>query len=313
MIYPVKKIFITQKWGVNQAIYSRFGFKGHNGIDLRIYNDDGIKASEGELISPHHGKVIEATFDADGYGWYYKIENDKEGSILGHNTKLFLKVGDTVEEGQVIGITGNTGWSTAPHVHWGYYTFPRDRQNGYGGTINQVPLIDEENMSNTIEIPIDTFEELVTKSSKYDAFVNAGYSDPEEITKIINNLERNLSDCQKEKDEQAQVYKDELGRCNTIIVELIETIEKMEETESPCDGLHENIDELRISIKQCQMIKSILKNGFGLTDSSFESEGAVFSAIEALTRGGNVEKMDTSELLSILWSRVLRSLDKSKE
>jgi murein DD-endopeptidase MepM/ murein hydrolase activator NlpD len=147
MIYPVRKVFITQGWGENPNSYSQFGYKGHNGIDLRIFDDNGNKASEGKLLAPHDGIVKEAAYDPS-YGWYYKIENKKEGSILAHNKQLFLKVGDSVDEGQVIAITDSTGNSTGPHVHWGYYRFPRDKQNGYGGTINQVPLL-EENMSDT--------------------------------------------------------------------------------------------------------------------------------------------------------------------
>lgn len=183
MIYPVKKVYITQEWGVNPDVYSRFGFKGHNGVDFRIFDENGNKSSTGKLYSPHSGIVKEAYFDGDGYGHYYKIENDKEGSILAHNSELFFKVGDEVKEGQHIGTTGNTGWSTGPHLHWGYYRFPRDRQNGYGGTINQLPFLNGEG-EDMIEVPKEDFEKLVTKSNKYDKFVAMGYSSPDDIERL---------------------------------------------------------------------------------------------------------------------------------
>jgi hypothetical protein len=141
MNYPVKKVYITQEIGSNPQVYAQFGLKGHNGIDLRIYDKNGIKTLEGELYAPHDGKIIEATMDSDGYGWYYKIENDIEGSILGHNKTLFFKVGDYVKEGQHIGTTDNTGFSTGSHLHWLYYRHPRDKSNGYGGAINPRPYI----------------------------------------------------------------------------------------------------------------------------------------------------------------------------
>lgn len=152
MRHPVRKVYITQPWGVNEERYKRFGYKGHNGVDYRIFDNNGNRATTGDLLAPHKGTIKEKAFDANGYGWYYKIENDVEGSILAHNSVLPLNVGDNVIEGQVIGKTGNTGWSTAPHLHWGYYRFPRNRQNGYGGTINQIPLLENEegeNMSDT--------------------------------------------------------------------------------------------------------------------------------------------------------------------
>lgn len=145
MIHPVKKVFITQKFGANPANYAKFGFKGHNGLDYRAFLDNGERCYESgvsKVYAPHSGKVIENAYDADGYGYYVKIENDKEGSVLAHlHGKSSLVVGSNVSEGDYVGAQGTTGNSTGIHLHWGYYTLPRNRANGYGGMIDQEPLL----------------------------------------------------------------------------------------------------------------------------------------------------------------------------
>lgn len=125
---------LTQGFGLNPSDYAKFGLKGHNGLDY------GLPTGT-QVVAPHSGKVMEATFDPTGYGNYLKIENDKEGSVLAHLQSFQVKVGDTVSEGQPIALSNNTGNSTGPHLHWGYYKQPRDRANGYGGFIDQLPLL----------------------------------------------------------------------------------------------------------------------------------------------------------------------------
>lgn len=145
MIHPVKKVYVTQVFGANPLSYAKFGFKGHNGIDYRAFLDNGDRCYESgvsKIYAPHGGKVIENAYDADGYGYYLKIENDVEGSVLAHfHGKSLLAVGSTVKEGDFIATQGTTGNSTGIHLHWGYYRIPRDRSNGYGGMINQEPYL----------------------------------------------------------------------------------------------------------------------------------------------------------------------------
>lgn len=135
MIKPFRGLFaLTQRFGENPDSYKKFGILAHNGTDYATPTGT-------QIIAPHGGKVVEATNDPTGYGNYLKIENDKEGSVLAHLQTFQVKVGDTVSEGQPIALSDNTGNSTGPHLHWGYYTQPRNRQNGYAGFIDQLPLL----------------------------------------------------------------------------------------------------------------------------------------------------------------------------
>ena len=135
---PFEKEYpMTQDWNDPRyrSSYTKFGLLGHNGQDFGC--PIGTK-----IVAPHDGKIIESLLDSTGYGWYVKIENDKEGSILGHfNSQSPCKVGSEVKQGDLVGFSGSTGNSTGPHLHWGYYRFPRKRDNGFSGTVDQTHWI----------------------------------------------------------------------------------------------------------------------------------------------------------------------------
>ncbi|XOU94414.1 MAG: peptidoglycan DD-metalloendopeptidase family protein [Candidatus Kerfeldbacteria bacterium] len=63
--------------------------------------------------------VVEKAGWASGYGNHIII-NHGNGikTLYGHESKLFVKTGDSVSRGQTIGMVGSTGWSTGPHVHF---------------------------------------------------------------------------------------------------------------------------------------------------------------------------------------------------
>lgn len=142
MIRPFKGTFpVTQEWGNDLVIngvhvYAQYGLKGHNGVDYGCPEGTPI-------LAPHDGKVIEAAFDQYGYGMYVKIENDKEGSILAHLKSFVVNPGDIITEGTEIGKSDNTGNSTGPHLHWGYFRKPRNKTDGYSGTTNPYPFLTE--------------------------------------------------------------------------------------------------------------------------------------------------------------------------
>ena len=193
---PVKKIYITQVFGVNKANYIKFGLQGHNGEDFRAFLPNGERCYEGgksEVFSPHDGEVIENVFDANGYGWYTKIENDIEGSLLGHfSSQSPLLVGTKVKEGQLVGYQGTTGNSTGIHLHWGYYRKPRDRNNGFNGYINQSGMYSpyKESMSNMYKgLDLDNKESMKVAVNIWDEVMNQKlWVRASEVDKILETL-----------------------------------------------------------------------------------------------------------------------------
>ena len=64
------------------------------------------------------GKVIAASYDSRS-GHYVKISHGNGFvSAYLHCSKLNVQVGQTVTKGQVVALVGNTGTSTAPHLHF---------------------------------------------------------------------------------------------------------------------------------------------------------------------------------------------------
>jgi len=84
---------------------------GHRGID--------IAASQGTPVRSVLDGVVKAARWDDIYGNLIEIEhNDSLSTIYGHNEKILVKEGEYVTRGQIIGAVGNTGRSTAPHLHF---------------------------------------------------------------------------------------------------------------------------------------------------------------------------------------------------
>lgn len=95
----------------------------HKGIDI------GVPVGT-DILAGHDGKVVQAAFDANGYGYYIVIEG-KDGLVskYAHCDSLLAGVGQTVKKGDIIAKSGNTGRSTGPHLHMevlknGYYLNP---------------------------------------------------------------------------------------------------------------------------------------------------------------------------------------------
>jgi murein DD-endopeptidase MepM/ murein hydrolase activator NlpD len=84
----------------------------HEGLDFRAKTGTPIKVVG-------NGIVTEAGRPQSGYGLQVEVDHG-HGYITkyAHCSKLMVNRGDTVQRGDVIALSGNTGYSTGPHLHY---------------------------------------------------------------------------------------------------------------------------------------------------------------------------------------------------
>jgi murein DD-endopeptidase MepM/ murein hydrolase activator NlpD len=122
--FPLKDFdaTLTQPYGKTAyaSAYGGMGLNGHIGIDYAAPEGTPVYAS-------HDGVVFESweddTGERTGYGGRVKLRyrNGQNGmeTVYAHLSKTLVMVGDFVEEGQLIGNVGNTGFSSRAHLHFG--------------------------------------------------------------------------------------------------------------------------------------------------------------------------------------------------
>ena len=74
----------------------------------------------GTIYAAASGVVADAGWGT-GYGLRTKIDHDHLGdysTLYAHLSRSYVKTGDVVRQGQLIGLVGNTGRSTGPHLHY---------------------------------------------------------------------------------------------------------------------------------------------------------------------------------------------------
>jgi murein DD-endopeptidase MepM/ murein hydrolase activator NlpD len=121
--WPLDVIKITQYFGntpfatKNPQVYSS---RGHNGVDF--------KASIGTKIKAALSGVVAGTGNTDNfpgcysYGkWVMITHGNGLSTLYAHLSYVAVNQGDKLVTGQVIGYSGNTGYSTGPHLHFGVY------------------------------------------------------------------------------------------------------------------------------------------------------------------------------------------------
>lgn len=90
------------------------GYPGtfHSGIDIGCSTGTKVYATKG-------GEVIMAGYSSTGYGKRVMIyHGGNMYSLYGHGSKILVKVGQIVNQGDLIMLSGNTGNSTGPHLHF---------------------------------------------------------------------------------------------------------------------------------------------------------------------------------------------------
>ena len=90
------------------------GLHGYNAVDLAAPVGTPIMASAGGVVI-----ISKVGGWNGGYGNYIVISHPNgTQSVYGHESRNYVSVGQTVTQGQIIGLVGKTGEATGPHLHF---------------------------------------------------------------------------------------------------------------------------------------------------------------------------------------------------
>ena len=110
---PADSFWISQRWGENPDIYSRWGYGGHNGWDFAY-------PSGTPVFTVADGKVTVVGGDEHGYGLWVEVAHDFGRSRYAHGVPgtASVAVGDDITAGTQLMQGGTSGFSTGPHLHF---------------------------------------------------------------------------------------------------------------------------------------------------------------------------------------------------
>jgi murein DD-endopeptidase MepM/ murein hydrolase activator NlpD len=114
---------LPSRWPVRGAVNSEFGRRPspwthtpefHGGIDIKAQTGTPVHA-------PAAGTIIHAG-PAQDYGNAVIIEHGRDiRTLYGHLSKVAVRPGQKVERGTLLALSGNTGRSSGPHLHYEIY------------------------------------------------------------------------------------------------------------------------------------------------------------------------------------------------
>lgn len=129
--FPVERedfMFVTSPFGMRTDPMDAGKQQMHKGIDIRC-KGDAVLATE------NNGKVVAVNHNANTAGGksvtieYPRSDGSKVQNTYMHLSSVDVKVGDTVQAGQKVGVSGNTGTrTTGEHLHFGVAQITADGQ-----------------------------------------------------------------------------------------------------------------------------------------------------------------------------------------
>lgn len=123
LAWPTASVLITQGFGLTESSSKLYGYrtgtwKGkHAGVDFRANNDQVFAMADGEVLGS--GDTDTVCPKASTGRWILIRHDNGLASTYFHLSQPLVKKGARVKAGDLIAYSGNTGYSTAPHLHVG--------------------------------------------------------------------------------------------------------------------------------------------------------------------------------------------------
>ena len=118
-IRPVKGGFLNSSFGYRKDPIDN---------EIRFHQGQDITVKSGTPVYAPADGIVKRAYYAGGFGNHIKLDHGNGYTTLfAHLSKIKVKHGQNVNRGDVIGLTGNTGRSTAPHLHYEIHHYGKSK------------------------------------------------------------------------------------------------------------------------------------------------------------------------------------------
>lgn len=111
LVWPVSSGVITSDYGYRSDPFTTNNAL-HKGIDIAVNMGT-------DVVAAADGKVIKSGYEKNGYGNFVMLEHSSGFvTLYAHCSSISVNVGDAVKAGQTVALSGSSGRSTGPHLHF---------------------------------------------------------------------------------------------------------------------------------------------------------------------------------------------------
>lgn len=149
LAYPLDFIKITQFFGTTPFATANpqvYGGMGHNGVDFQASPGTPVKAADDGTVFDV-GNTDAACYGVSFGKWIMIKHPNGLATLYSHLSLMKVAPGENVVKGEVIAYSGNTGYTTGPHLHFGVYASqavhisgPTEFKSRLCGTYMKLPL-----------------------------------------------------------------------------------------------------------------------------------------------------------------------------
>lgn len=107
---------VTQRFGMRPEVYGKWGLPGHEGIDFGLPRGTPVLAVDDGTVN-----MLKTV---GNYGNHVRIVHSWGESVYAHLDRFTVASGSDVKAGDMVGLSGNTGNTEGPHLHFGMRVAP---------------------------------------------------------------------------------------------------------------------------------------------------------------------------------------------
>jgi murein DD-endopeptidase MepM/ murein hydrolase activator NlpD len=118
--WPLDNVFITQLFGKTVGADRLYASGSHNGVDFRASIGTRVKAVlSGTVVGTGNTDIYPGCYS---FGKWVMIKHENGlSTIYGHLSVISVSQGQSLSTGDLVGYSGNTGYTTGPHLHISVY------------------------------------------------------------------------------------------------------------------------------------------------------------------------------------------------